>query len=108
MELKIEDIQVKLSLKMDNEDMILCMSNQSSDKSLKCTIDTFVMAHKVGKKHVHSKKSLEICASKESQWKVQDSRFFILNCLSKRDIKNEAVIRFKTQIGQIAINLCCS
>ena len=99
--LKLDELEVELSLKMDHEDLILCMRNQSDDKLLNCSIDTFMMANKIGKKLIHKKESLELTAAKESQWKVQDSRFFILNCLSKRDVKNEAVIRFKTQIGQI-------
>ena len=97
-ELTIGDAKVLLSMKMEHEAMILCVKNQCDDKLLKCSVDTFVMAHKVGKKLINTRKNLEITGLGESQWKVQDGRFFILNCLSKRDMKNEAVIRFKAQI----------
>ena len=55
------------------------------------------MAHKVGKKLINTNEIM-LLPTKVLEWKIQEHGFFLAHCLSKRDYKNDSVLRFKVDI----------
>ena len=86
-----------LSLNQCYGELYIKIFNESEDTSLKCRIETIVMAYKEERKLINTK-DVVLLPRKVADWKIQENDFFIFHCLSKRDKKNNSVIRFKVDI----------
>ena len=96
-ELKVGEVMLRVKFKYAQGDLVVYVTNDSSVKTLKCVVESHVMAHKVGKKLIHAK-NLSISPKALIAWKIQEQKFFARHCLSKRQQRNEEVVRFIVKI----------
>ena len=96
-ELKVGEVVLRVKFKYAQDDLEVYVTNDSSVKTLKCVVESYVMAHKVGKKLINSM-NLNISPKALLSWKIQEQKFFAHHCLSKRQQRNEKIVRFRVKI----------
>ena len=96
-DLKVGEVSLSIIFKFNSDDLVVYATNETPAKAFKCIVESYVMAHKAGKTLIHAK-SLSLPPQTSVDWKIQDKKYFEKHCLSKRQQRNELVIRFQAKI----------